>query len=188
MKKKAEKKILHPPSHPCYTADRVDKNVWISGQIAAYNKDFLKKFNITRIVKLFREDGDEKYIYPGLSYLLIDAKDSPDYKISEHFKDIADFIQTGLDHDEQILIHCQAGVSRSATVVIMYLTLCGMSTPRAYRLLKNKREVVKPNPGFIKQLVKWRYWLYGKAYCADMWEQMNKISEEKSIKLPDIKK
>lgn len=169
------------------TANRVDDNVWISGCIPAFNEEFLKKFNIKRIIKLFRDKDDEKHIFPGISYFLIDAKDTPNYNLAAHFQEIADFIQTGLDHDEQILIHCHAGVSRSATVVIMYLTLCGMSIPQAYKFLKYQRDVINPNPGFVNQLIQWKYALYGQEYCKYILNQVNALRNQKYYKLPAIK-
>ena len=51
------------------------------------------------------------------------------------------------------LVHCQAGVSRSATVVISYLMYAKKAPLRsAFAHLRKIRPVVCPNPGFVKQL------------------------------------
>ncbi|XP_029405059.2 dual specificity protein phosphatase 19 [Bactrocera dorsalis] len=53
----------------------------------------------------------------------------------------------------RVLVHCNAGVSRAASIVIAYLILvCGMPFDVAYALVKSKRECIQPNIGFIKQL------------------------------------
>ena len=49
-------------------------------------------------------------------------------------------------------MHCQMGVSRSATVVLAYLMLHrDMSLMSAARAVRAKREIF-PNEGFLKQL------------------------------------
>ena len=50
-------------------------------------------------------------------------------------------------------MHCMAGVSRSATLVIAYIMKkYKMSLDEAKKLVEAKRPFINPNPGFIKQL------------------------------------
>lgn len=52
-----------------------------------------------------------------------------------------------------ILVHCNAGVSRSAAVCIGYLMkIMNLSFDDSYKLVKSKRECAQPNIGFQKQL------------------------------------
>jgi predicted protein tyrosine phosphatase len=54
---------------------------------------------------------------------------------------------------EAVLVHCQAGMSRSAAVVIMWLVLaCGMSYDAAYAHVKRCRPVISPNIGFVEYM------------------------------------
>ncbi|XP_037934969.1 dual specificity protein phosphatase 19-like [Teleopsis dalmanni] len=54
-----------------------------------------------------------------------------------------------------VLVHCNAGVSRSASVVIAYLIKhCQMKFDDAYAYVKGKRACVQPNSGFLEQLKK----------------------------------
>lgn len=51
------------------------------------------------------------------------------------------------------MVHCFAGVSRSATIVIAFLMQeCGMSLKDAYNHVKQKRYFIHPNDGFKRQL------------------------------------
>ena len=55
--------------------------------------------------------------------------------------------------DGAVFVHCNAGVSRAATVVIAYY----MKTQRvdwrtAYQHVKTVRSCIRPNDGFMKQL------------------------------------
>ena len=54
-----------------------------------------------------------------------------------------------------IFVHCKAGKSRSATVVVAYLILFeGMKQRDAYDYVKNLRPEVSPNLGFVMVLDK----------------------------------
>lgn len=52
-----------------------------------------------------------------------------------------------------VLVHCEAGISRSATTVIAYLVKHhGMSLLEAYQHTKERRRIINPNTGFLNQL------------------------------------
>ncbi|MCP9261177.1 Dual specificity protein phosphatase 14 [Dirofilaria immitis] len=53
-----------------------------------------------------------------------------------------------------VLVHCIAGVSRSATICLAFLTKYRCQSLRdAYFLMLSKRPLVRPNIGFWKQLI-----------------------------------
>jgi hypothetical protein len=57
------------------------------------------------------------------------------------------------DCDQNVLIHCQAGVSRSASIVIGYIMWkMRLSFENALLFVKDKRKCICPNEGFINQL------------------------------------
>ncbi|XP_078408041.1 dual specificity protein phosphatase 19 isoform X2 [Cetorhinus maximus] len=52
-----------------------------------------------------------------------------------------------------VLVHCNAGVSRSASIAIGYLMWeNGLSFKDAFSIVKNARQTINPNPGFMEQL------------------------------------
>lgn len=54
------------------------------------------------------------------------------------------------------IIHCAAGVSRSAAFCIAYLIKYrGMTMSNAYRHVAKCRPCINPNPGFISQLLEY---------------------------------
>ena len=61
------------------------------------------------------------------------------------------------DNDNVVFVHCFAGVSRSSTIIIAYLMkIKGMTFEQALQFTKDKRRIISPNPGFIKQLKLWK--------------------------------
>lgn len=141
---------------PFETADQVDANVFIGGYIAASDPNYIHRMGVTRIVKMF---GDDKS-YPGgyhrhrgVAYAVFPALDVPDYDIRSDAVNALRFIKEGLDADERILVHCHAGVSRSSTVVLLYLMLLrGYDLDAALGLLRSVRPIVNPNAGFMRHL------------------------------------
>ena len=70
-----------------------------------------------------------------------------------------------LSHPEsRVLVHCTMGVSRSSTIVCAYLMKARtISVQAALDLVKEKRQGVRPNTGFVRQLGEWEVLLLGKA-------------------------
>lgn len=80
--------------------------------------------------------------------------DLPETKLSEICKESNLFIKSSLkNNDGAVLVHCNAGVSRSVSVIIGYLMLeLHYNFDDAYKLVKNVRPCCQPNIGFINQL------------------------------------
>uniref|UniRef100_A0A1I8PYL7 Dual specificity protein phosphatase 19 n=1 Tax=Stomoxys calcitrans TaxID=35570 RepID=A0A1I8PYL7_STOCA len=70
------------------------------------------------------------------------------------FKEAFDFIESArLLEAGRVLVHCNAGVSRSASVVIAYLMrYSDMDFEKAFKHVKSRRECIQPNAGFMRQL------------------------------------
>lgn len=83
----------------------------------------------------------------------IRCDDTSEDDILKHFPSTNQFITEAFREKGKVLVHCLAGVSRSPTVVAAYLIwAAGMRRDEALDLLRERRGVVEPNPGFIEQL------------------------------------
>ena len=87
-----------------------------------------------------------------IDHKLGEIEDDDDEFIKPHFESCIKFINRNLPLGN-VVVHCQAGVARSATIVIAYL----MKTKRwpyleARNYLRGKRSIIDPNEGFVEQL------------------------------------
>jgi hypothetical protein len=83
--------------------------------------------------------------------LVID--DEPYEDISKHFKPVHQLIDDAISHNKTVLVHCMAGISRSATLVAAYLILSrNITVADAIVLIKKRRHPIDPNEGFLRQL------------------------------------
>jgi PTH2 family peptidyl-tRNA hydrolase len=75
--------------------------------------------------------------------------------LSKYFVQATVFIHNAIDHERQtVLVHCAAGKSRSATLLLAYfMRYHGLSYDEAFEWIHTKRHVgISPNEGFVRQL------------------------------------
>ena len=111
----------------------------------------LKSLGITNIISVIA--GFEPPFPEDFNYLVINALDNENTDLYEIFEDTSRFIEKAFENNEKILVHCMAGRSRSATIIIAYLIKTfGIKAYTGIDILKSKRPIVQPNNSFIKQL------------------------------------
>ncbi|XP_067845063.1 dual specificity protein phosphatase 10 isoform X2 [Heptranchias perlo] len=87
-------------------------------------------------------------------YKRLPATDSNKQNLRQYFEEAFEFIEEAHQCGKGLLIHCQAGVSRSATIVIAYLMKhTRMTMTDAYKFVKGKRPIISPNLNFMGQLL-----------------------------------
>jgi protein-tyrosine phosphatase len=139
----------------CKSSDNLDPimpGLFISSKFEAENISLLKHHGITHIVNLSGEAN--KFEMLGFRYLKIDIMDDGDVvNILDLMEGIHRFMDQGLQTNGKVLVHCWAGVSRSATVILAYLvSRYKMSLPQSLRHVLGKH-TIRPNDGFLKQLI-----------------------------------
>jgi len=87
-------------------------------------------------------------------YLQLPLLDLLTVDISLVFDKAFEFIDSKISAGKPIYVHCQEGISRSATIVIMYLMRKYKSTFQStFDYVKSKRGCIDPNLGFILKLM-----------------------------------
>jgi len=97
----------------------------------------------------------------GLLYKKIPVEDRVDVDMMQHLEGALQFIEETRLRGEKILVHCHAGRSRSATVILAYLVkFYNYSLFGALEFLQQCKPDVDPNLGFMRQLL-----AYEKSTC-----------------------
>lgn len=140
---------------------RVTEHLYLSNARAAADPSQLTRCRITCIVTV-TETGSSRPPPPGVEHVHIPVSDSPVSPLCEHFDAVADKVQRTAELGGRTLLHCKAGVSRSAALCLAYLMKHrGASLLEAHGLVKSCRPMVRPNNGFWEQLVRYEMELRG---------------------------
>uniref|UniRef100_A0A672FXK3 Serine/threonine/tyrosine interacting protein n=1 Tax=Salarias fasciatus TaxID=181472 RepID=A0A672FXK3_SALFA len=112
----------------------------------------LEKHGITHIVCV-RQDIEANFIKPNFPhtfrYLVLDIADNPVENIIRFFPMVISL----LSFSGKVLVHGNAGISRSAALVIAYLMeTFGMKYRDAFSHVQERRFCINPNVGFVHQL------------------------------------
>lgn len=116
--------------------------------------ELLANLHITALLNVSRRISESCTTH--LHYKWIPVEDSHTADISSHFQEAIDFIDCVREKGGKVLVHCEAGISRSPTICMAYL----MKTKQfrlkdAFDYIKQRRSVVSPNFGFMGQLLQY---------------------------------
>ncbi len=120
--------------------------------MAASSKELLQKFGITHILTVAK--GHPAQFPHSFKYKIIPVLDMASTNLKRRFNECIEFINECLSNGGKVLVHCFAGVSRSATIILAYMMQeHGLSYHAAIKFVKNKRALINPNDGFRTQLI-----------------------------------
>lgn len=132
---------------------RIYKNVYLASGSWIFNKKSKVNINIEHFQLILNLAPQEVKInpLPGADVFSIDLQDI-------YYENIYMYFET-LNHlfmhrkSENILVVCAAGISRSTTVVLAYLLKQKFTLRNAISFLLQKRPQIRPNDGFLLQLI-----------------------------------
>ena len=121
----------------------------------------LRSLGITHVINCTMEVSD--VIARGITCTRIFVEDTPYARLGLYFDKCAKIINDVKNRGGKTLVHCVAGVSRSASLCMAYLMRYkGLSLKDAYKHVKKQRPVVHPNVGFFRQLIEFEKFIRGK--------------------------
>ncbi len=130
----------------------------VIGDYRTKESDVLDVLNIDVVISALTEGEYSDYIveaadFPSREWHRFVIDDEETEKISDIFAATYKIINDAVAANKKIFVHCAAGVSRSATIVIAYFMLKNRwSYKEAFAFVKEKRPRINPNAGFVKQL------------------------------------
>jgi len=128
--------------------DKITDKVYLGGCEGAENEELLKQNNIKRVLSCMGTLSPN-YKDKSIEQKIIELSDFPRENILRFFKDSIKFIE----ESDRVFVHCFAGVSRSASLVIAYFMWKDkLPYKKSYEFV-NEHRSVHPNFGFIKQLL-----------------------------------
>ncbi len=137
-------------NHP---ASEVTRFLFVGNMKDAGEPEVLKRLGIDHVLNV----TSTKPVYKtsqDIVYKQLHVADNGYQNLRQYFEEAFEFIELAKARGGAVLIHCQAGVSRSPTIAVAYLIKnFPMSMIEAYRFVKSRRSIISPNLNFMGQLL-----------------------------------
>jgi protein-tyrosine phosphatase len=141
------------------TITQLTNNLFIGGYGAAMNEQLMINNNITQILTLNNKLNlitEFKLPYSHLNdYHIVDIHDTVNFDITIGIDQCTKIIHNAINNNENILVHCYCGVSRSVIVCIGYfIQYKQMQLFDAFEYIRRKRNMVEPSFNFINLIIR----------------------------------
>ncbi|KAJ8284730.1 hypothetical protein COCON_G00035800 [Conger conger] len=126
--------------------------LYLGSAYHASRQDYLSDLQITALLNVSRRDTQQSKGH--FHYKWIPVEDSHMADISSHFQETIEFIDFVKQAGGKVLVHCEAGISRSPTICMAYIMKTkGLQLEEAFDFIKQRRNLISPNFGFMGQLL-----------------------------------
>lgn len=121
-------------------------NLYLGGESDARNPHLVQNATVINVAgEISKTPYAEKYIFIPCS--------DDNFNIKQHFSHTFSIIDRELRSGRRVLVHCYAGISRSASIVIAYLMKKNRWTMnKAINYVRSRRLIINPNMYFVYQL------------------------------------
>jgi dual specificity phosphatase 12 len=133
--------------------DQIEPGLFLGSLETFEHANFMKSIDaVVSITQMPAEDiGIPRHIIEHLDLCLPDEENAD---IAQYFDKAHAFIARHLTEGHRVLVHCRAGISRSATLVAAHLMIeQRLTVLQALGRIKEKRCDIYPNKGFLLQLI-----------------------------------
>ncbi|XP_062867339.1 dual specificity protein phosphatase 4 [Trichomycterus rosablanca] len=126
--------------------------LFLGSAFHASKKDVLDGMGISAVLNV--SSNCPNHFEGAYQYKCIPVEDNHKEDISSWFIEAIDFIDSVKDSNGRVLVHCQAGISRSATICLAYLMKKKrVRLDEAFEFVRQRRSIISPNFSFMGQLL-----------------------------------
>lgn len=152
--------LLQPDADWTYTkkreAQEIIPGLWLGPFGAARDQEFLSRANITDAL-VVRAPEEARIIAPKypefIHYEILECRDNPFENIIRFFPAVKQLVDLVLGRGGRILVHGNAGMSRSAAFVVAYvMERFNLSSDLAHHYVLTRRHCISVNEGFRNQI------------------------------------
>ncbi|XP_003468334.2 protein phosphatase Slingshot homolog 3 isoform X2 [Cavia porcellus] len=172
-------------------ASRIFPHLYLGSEWNAANLEELQRNRVSHILNMAREI--DNFFPDRFVYYNVRLWDEESAQLLPHWKETHRFIEAARTQGTRVLVHCKMGVSRSAATVLAYaMKQYGWSLEQALLHVQELRPIIRPNPGFLRQLQTYQGILTASRQ-SQVWEQKvggssaeEPLAPEVSISLPPL--
>jgi protein-tyrosine phosphatase len=136
-----------------YPSEIISNFLWLGSVESAQDRKLIDSLQITHIVNATIRSR-RNFFPETIKYLTVDILDEISEDMSSFFAPVNQFIDQAQQENGRVLIHCQAGISRSACLTVNYLRVRNHWTLKdALEFVIQQRPEVHPNRSFMEQLI-----------------------------------
>lgn len=152
--------LLQPDTDWTYTKKREAQEIlpglWLGPFGAARDQEFLNRARITDAL-VVRAPEEARIIAPKypefIHYEILECRDNPFENIIRFFPAVKQLLDLVLGRGGRILVHGNAGMSRSAAFVVAYvMETFNLSSDLAHHYVLTRRHCISVNEGFRNQI------------------------------------
>lgn len=136
--------------------NKIHELLYIGPKESAFDREVLAQLNITRVLICWEQLPAYHFpTDPSIQYHRLPVEDSLSQSIEEFLPSAMSFIARAMLDGAGCLVHCNAGVSRSGTVIVEWIRRTQVPSivlDDALRFAKQCRSLITPNSNFMQQL------------------------------------
>ncbi|KAL6479976.1 hypothetical protein MHYP_G00110090 [Metynnis hypsauchen] len=139
--------------------------LYLGSAYHASRKDMLDMLGITALINV--SANCPNHFEDHYQYKSIPVEDNHKADISSWFNEAIEFIDSVRNKGGRVFVHCQAGISRSATICLAYLMRTNrVKLDEAFEFVKQRRSIISPNFSFMGQLLQFESQVLASSKCS----------------------